>query len=452
MAACGWRSPWVLGNGSVQSSSPEADIDDTAARSRTHPFLRELAYYDDRARGLLEILPDGVPRAVEQVRLWHPRFGDASDDEIRSAPFTLEDAKLVYARQHGFATWTHLSDYLDGLAANGEPNEFMAVFEAGKARDWRRVRALLTANPDLVRERGTNGNSLLNLASSLVACPPSGAMFDGVSATPERLAPLQLLLAAGADANQPNDRGWTPLHQAAYRNDPAMATLLLAAGARPNVEAHGAGGTPLAVALFWGHREVPEVLVPAGIVPRNLRVAAGLGRADLVTACFNGDGRLTPAARGGRGFYRPHSGFPRWQPQDDAQEILDEALVWAAKSDRVEVMPLLVDRGARVTADPYRGTPLLWAAFNGRVAAARWLLDHGADVNQRATFGGSQHGVGVTALHGAAQRDHVELSRLLIARGADPAIRDALYDSTPAGWAEHFESVAVGEYLRTPGG
>ena len=38
--------------------------------------------------------------------------------------------------------------------------------------------------------------------------------------------------------------------------------------------------------------------------------------------------------------------------------MLDEALVWAAKSDRVEALPALVELGARIDADPYRGTAL----------------------------------------------------------------------------------------------
>jgi hypothetical protein len=49
-----------------------------------------------------------------------------------------------------------------------------------------------------------------------------------------------------------------------------------------HVEAHGEGGAPLAVALFWGHREVSDVLAAAGVMPQNLRVAAELGRTDLV--------------------------------------------------------------------------------------------------------------------------------------------------------------------------
>jgi ankyrin repeat protein len=101
---------------------------------------------------------------------------------------------------------------------------------------------------------------------------------------------LDVFLHSGADINQANDRGWTPLHQAAYSNQVELAKRLVEAGAAPDREAHGEGGTPLAVALFWGHREVADVLARAVIVPRNLRIAAGLGRVDLVDECFEPDG------------------------------------------------------------------------------------------------------------------------------------------------------------------
>jgi ankyrin repeat protein len=398
--------------------------------------VRDVSYYDERAHGLLAVLPDGTPAVLEQVRTWHPAFTEATDDGIRSAPFTPDDARLVYARQHGFPSWARFVAHVEQLGDDPEGEPFLAVFESATRGDWPRATAILQSYPELVRALGTNGNTLLNLACSLVPCVAPGATPEA-RADDTRLAAVKLLLAAGADVQQANDRGWTPLHQAAYRNDPAMAALLLQSGARHDVSAHGDGGTPLVVALFWGHREVSAVLAERGAIPGNLRVAAGLGRPALVQSCVNGAGGLTAAARAGRSFYRPHSGFPLWQPSDDTQEILDEALVWAAKSNRTNVMPRLVVLGARMNADPYRGTPLLWAAANGHREAASWLLDHGADVNQRATFGGPAHGEGVTALHLAAQSDHAEMVTLLLSRGADATIRDALYESTPAGWAEH---------------
>jgi hypothetical protein len=157
---------------------------------------------------------------------------------------------------------------------------------------------------------------------------------------------------------------------------------------------------------------------------------------DLIRALTNDDGSLREAAGAARGFYRPHSGFPIWEPSDDPQEILDEALVWAAKSDRVDVLAPLVELGADVNGDPYRGTPLTWAAVNGRLAALARLLELGADVNRRGTFGGPGHGQGVTALHLAAQSGGLAAVEALLAAGGDVMIADEIHGGRPSGWAD----------------
>jgi ankyrin repeat protein len=118
--------------------------------------------------------------------------------------------------------------------------------------------------------------------------------------------------------------------------------------------------------------------------------------------------------------------------------VLDEALAWAARSDRVDALDALVARGAHVDADVYRGTALAWAATRGHVTTIRRLIALGADPNRRSTFGGPSHGEDVTPLHLAAQDDHLDAMRALLELSADPTLTDALYDSTPAGWAREF--------------
>jgi ankyrin repeat protein len=81
----------------------------------------------------------------------------------------------------------------------------------------------------------------------------------------------------------------------------------------------------------------------------------------------------------------------------------------------------LVRAGARLDADPYRGTALIWAAVCNRLATAEWLVDHGAPINQKATFGGITHGQGITALNLASQYGHLSMVHLLIQKGADHA-------------------------------
>jgi ankyrin repeat protein len=345
------------------------------------PFHVDLEYYEGRADGIAT---------------------------VNDAP--ISEARRDLAGRHGFSSWAALRRHVQGLAS-GEipPTPFVLAYRAVEDGDTARLRELVDAHPELVAQRGTNGNDLLGMAGDLEA--------------------VRFLLERGADPNRGNDYGWTKLHQAGYGNDRALAEVMLAAGGRTDLSARGDGGTPLVCALFWGHREVVDLLGPD---PRNLRVAAGLGRIDLIDELVG-----TPAAGAHRAFYRPHGGFPAWQPSDDTQEILDEALVWAAKSDRVESIDRLVELGADIEADPYRGTPLAWAAANGRVAAVRRLVELGADPNGRGTFGGPTHGEGVPPLHLAAQSGQEAAVDALLELGADPSIRDALYDGTAAGWAAH---------------
>ena len=109
--------------------------------------------------------------------------------------------------------------------------------------------------------------------------------------------------------------------------------------------------------------------------------------------------------------------------------------MWAAKSDRADAIRLLVELGAKVDADPYRGTALTWAAANGRVGSIRTLVELGADPDQRGTFGGPSHGEGVTAIHLAAQSGQREAVLALLELGADPLIRDNLHGGNALGWA-----------------
>jgi ankyrin repeat protein len=343
------------------------------------PFHVELDYYEGRANGIASVT--GVSVA------------DARDD---------------LAGRHGFSTWAELRRHVESMQTGEEPpTPFVLAYRAVEDDDRERLVELLDRFPDLARQRGTNGNDLLGMAGDP--------------------AIVSLLLERGADPNRGNDYGWTKLHQAGYSNDPGLARLMLAAGARTELSARGDGGTPLVAALFWGHRAVAALL---GREPGNLRVAAGLGDVELIRRLVG-----TPAAGAHRGFYRPHGGFPVWQPSDDPQEVLDEALVWAAKADRIEAIRLLAELGARVDADPYRGTALTWAAVNGRADSIRVLVELGADPNQRGTFGGPGHGAGVTAVHLAAQSGRRDAVVALLDLGADPLLVDELHGGTALGWA-----------------
>ena len=88
----------------------------------------------------------------------------------------------------------------------------MLAYRAVEDNDREQLVDLLDRSPELVSQRGTNGNDLLGMAGNLEI--------------------VSLLLKRGADPNRGNDYGWTKLHSASDGNDRDLATILLASGAR----------------------------------------------------------------------------------------------------------------------------------------------------------------------------------------------------------------------------
>ena len=83
------------------------------------------------------------------------------------------------------------------------------------------------------------------------------------------------------------------------------------------------------------------------------------------------------------------------------QEILNKRLIWASTNGHLEIVRLLLDRGAYVQAmDDYA---LRWASINGHLEVVRLLLDKGADV----------HADDDDALRWASINGHLEVVKVL---------------------------------------
>ena len=316
---------------------------------------------------------------------------------------------------------------------------------AARAGDLDSLERVLSESPDVIAARDGHGRTLLDLACRAATGDIAIPLVPG---TPAQHAAVDRVLAAGADPSSADDDGWTPLHTAAMAGHLDLAKRLVAAGASVRANAHGReGGTPLSYALFYAKAYMAEALTP--VHPDNLRTTAALGRA--LDRFFDRDGELTPAALDGLDFYAPVF-FPARERTLERQEVLDEALCWAARNDQCGSMQALVDLGADLDANPFRGTPLLWACYSDRVEAAAWLLDHGADPDLRHDWGGEGHGVQAVAMHLAAQHNAVNCLNLLLDRGADPTVVDAAHGGTPLGWAEHGGATAAIEILKRRAG
>ena len=222
------------------------------------------------------------------------------------------------------------------------------------------------------------------------------------------LSVLEVLLENGANPDGPDACSSTPLQWAAGLNLVEVLKQLIDFGADPEKsDAGGEGGTALVHALFYGHSEAADFLATRAIVPSNLRVAAGLGRVDLMEQFFDELCNLTDDAGKHRQWYRANEEFPEKPTRDDPQEILDEALCYAC--------------------------------FNNRLDAARFLLERGANPNAKPFY--------ATALHFAVAKDNIELVDILMEAGADLFIEDDNHRSTPQGWAEWGCQDKMSDYL-----
>jgi ankyrin repeat protein len=80
----------------------------------------------------------------------------------------------------------------------------------------------------------------------------------------------------------------------------------------------------------------------------------------------------------------------------------------------------------------------------GDSAAVQWLLQHGADANALWPHWDAE----VTPLHLAILSNHSEVVRILVAAGADPAIKDSKHGAGAIGWAEFFKRPEIVKILK----
>jgi len=120
----------------------------------------------------------------------------------------------------------------------------------------------------------------------------------------------------------------------------------------------------------------------------------------------------------------------------------DTALIEAAYNGHVEIVKLLIERGANVNlkGEAWYG-PLHAAAMGGHVEIVKLLLEHGADVN---IFSHNK------PLHDAAMNGHIEVAEILIAYGADMNAKGT-DEYTPLGTAVSNRQVEMVKYLLSKG-
>jgi ankyrin repeat protein len=77
-----------------------------------HPSLEN---YKKQAKDLLKRHQAGDPDTLTRLQQFHPRFTEPAKPEAPSLRFTLTDAQLVLAREHGFPSWPKFAARIEAI-------------------------------------------------------------------------------------------------------------------------------------------------------------------------------------------------------------------------------------------------------------------------------------------------------------------------------------------------
>jgi ankyrin repeat protein len=215
-----------------------------------------------------------------------------------------------------------------------------------------------------------------------------------------RMEVLEMLLEAGARVDERNNRGVTALHWAVSRNNMAMLHRLRERGADVQA-ADKSGETALSLSAAWDNEHMLDLLLKGASIEALNRAfvsAAAERRLDVMRIMLDRGARVT--------------------------DVGSEALlrvVWRCKDHNVtDVVTFLLDAGVDVNAKggEWDASALFIAVDLGASALANLLLKRGADVDSVGGWAGSNYRRNMTPLQIAASHENLEIVEPLLAAGA----------------------------------
>jgi ankyrin repeat protein len=246
-----------------------------------------------------------------------------------------------------------------------------------------------------------------------------------------RTESAKILLAAGAVLNQTDPNGITPLLMSITNNHVETAKFLIEKGSDIHV-VDWYGRTPLWAAVEARNMDVDNSTFKNGVdrapVLEVIKVLLDKG------ANPNARTKETPPIRR---FILPTTGSLEWVDFTGMTPFL-----FAARAGDVTVMKLLLAHGADPKIPTFGGTTALMAA-----AGINWVVDQTYDEGQTALLEAVKlcfdlgmnvndtNTMGLTAIHGAANRGSDEIIKYLVEKGAKLDAKDK-EGRTPLNWAE----------------
>jgi ankyrin repeat protein len=359
----------------------------------------------------------------------------------------LNEAQRAVAQEYGFASWRKLKAHVE--QKRQQLDSLVSPDELRRAA----MDVVMPDDPDLVR------------------------LLEAVRAGEDQSV-TELLSRRPALAKAPGPGGQTPLHMAAQHNDPRLAAVLVAFGANFEAKFGQSGHSALSWAVTCNALECARALVQLGAVP-DLFCAAGIGSLTHVQSFFDAGGALVAGASRTGSSRLAADGSRLTCPPPTVGEQISDALYIACRNGQAEVVRFILGKQPDLSFRAYLGaTPLHWAYFGGSRTVIDLLNHAGADPLARDdTLGCTPRAFGIcvpaswgmvflvrgrleddatlvnfmdgrtSPLHEAAQAGANDVVRLLLDRGANPALTDGA-GRTSLDIAIERGNVAAAEMLR----
>src|SRR5437868_5113711 len=365
----------------------------------------------------------------------------------------LAAAQFDVATQYGFASWRALKGHVDSLTIDG------SLFDAARKGDVDKLKALLDEHPDKLYARTK---------------PYEHTMLH-VAAQNGHLRVVEFLLDRGIDPNtrEKGDNTY-PMHWAAAAGHLDVVRRLANAGGDVIGEGDDHALGMIGWATGWDgcddatHRAIADFLISRG-ARHHIYSAMSIGDEDEVRRIVAANpAQLERPQSHNEDFRRPLHFAVHGNLHPMVKLLLDLGAdpLGTDASGQTAVAYAMTPEIARPVVEAIRdrtGPTLLnsvavgdWVsakrlmrqnpeavaregvlhlmAKTGNIAAVKWLLEQGANPNARWNHWSDL----LTPLHLAILGNHLEVTRALLAAGADPTIRDTEHDSDALGWAKFF--------------
>jgi ankyrin repeat protein len=264
--------------------------------------------------------------------------------------------------------------------------------------------AALAADSERCQELG---RKFRTAKPQISAIEVSSALFSATDGNCVALATEVLDFGGSVDAR---DRfGARPLSHAAKFGHLAMVNLLLARSAPINAR-NLAGATALYFAAEGGHVSVAQRLIEQGA---DVNLTGRSGISPIAAAAYAGSDAIVEAL------------IAHGADERAADDTGKPPIVYAAARAKLDIVKRLLGRNTDINGRYHHDlTLLMWASGADEkvpeadaIEVVKYLVDAGARIDDRDARGR-------TALMIAAEGGRAEIVTLLLARGADPALKD----------------------------